>query len=355
MGKITQLIGKHPILLTLLVVLAIAVLPEVILLALKYPPAKYARGDLPPHPTYLWVLEPGQYKHGQYIAPINRHGMRGRTSVEVPTLVGSILLVGDSSIFGWEVPDGATLGRSLEGAMSNRVEVYNGGVPGYSTEQSLRWLDYLLPISHPQLVVIANQWSDSTFSAFVDRELMAETSTFGYRARYHLLELASYSRLWRAVRYATRESRGLHPLQRTIDDMRSNLDPGEGEPRVPVEDYAENLRKMVSKSREAGADVVLLVLAGAADLKAGESGMDGDDPVLEYRRAMAEIAEETGCPLLLAEAAMRASGLPASTLFVDGIHPSTKGHAVLATALAKLLDERGWERGQILCRPPAQN
>jgi hypothetical protein len=121
MGKITQVIGRHPILLTLLVVLAVAVLPEVILMALKYPPAEYERGDLPPHPTYLWVLEPGQYKHGQFTAAINHHGMRGRTSVPVETLVGSILLVGDSSIFGWEVPDNATLGRSLERAMNNRI------------------------------------------------------------------------------------------------------------------------------------------------------------------------------------------------------------------------------------------
>jgi lysophospholipase L1-like esterase len=355
MGKITQVIGRHPILLTLLVVLAVAVLPEVILMALKYPPAEYERGDLPPHPTYLWVLEPGQYKHGQFTAAINHHGMRGRTSVPVETLVGSILLVGDSSIFGWEVPDNATLGRSLERAMNNRIEVFNGGVPGYSTEQSLRWLDYLLPITHPQLVVIANQWSDSTVSAFVDLELLEETSTFGYRARYHLLRLASYSRLWRAVRYVTRESRGLHPLQRTIDDMRSDLAPGEGEPRVPVEDYTRNLRKMVEKSREAGSDVVLLVLAGAADLTVGDAGMDAGDPVLEYRRAMAEIARESGCPLLRADAALRATGLPASTLFVDGIHPSATGQAVLAKALAKLLDEKGWERGQILCKPPVQN
>jgi lysophospholipase L1-like esterase len=239
--------------------------------------------------------------------------------------------------------------------MNNRIEVFNGGVPGYSTEQSLRWLDYLLPITHPQLVVIANQWSDSTVSAFVDLELLEETSTFGYRARYHLLRLASYSRLWRAVRYVTRESRGLHPLQRTIDDMRSDLAPGEGEPRVPVEDYTRNLRKMVEKSREAGSDVVLLVLAGAADLTVGDAGMDAGDPVLEYRRAMAEIARESGCPLLRADAALRATGLPASTLFVDGIHPSATGQAVLAKALAKLLDEKGWERGQILCKPPVQN
>jgi len=355
MGLLKGLIGKHPILLTLLVVLSMVVLPEVILMALRWPPANYSRGDLPPHPTYLWVLEPGKYKHGQYTTSINSLGMRGRYPEKVETQVGSILLVGDSSIFGWEVPDGGTLARALEREFKNRVEVFNGGVPGYSTEQSLLWLDDLLPATHPQLVVIANQWSDSTVSAFVDLDLFEETSTFGYRATYHSLRLANYSRVWRAIRYLTRKSRGLHPLQRTIDDMRSALAPGEGEPRVPLEDYTNNLRAMVKRSREAGSDVLLLVLAGAADLTVGVAGMDDNDPVLQYRKAMAEIALESGCPLLHAEEPLRATGLPSSTLFVDGIHPSATGQAVLAKALAKLLDERGWERGQIMCKRPSAN
>ncbi len=350
MSRLTQLIGKHPALLTLLVVVSLVVLPEVTLRALRWPPAAHWHDELPPNPTYLWVLDPGIYRHGSQTTTINLAGMRGRLPGDVGEGQRRVLLVGDSSIFGWEVPDGSTLAESLEKELGNRVAVFNGGVPGYSTEQSRRWLDDLLPATRPQLVVIANQWSDSTISAFVDRQLIEEASTFGYRVRYHALRLANYARLWRAVRYATRGSGGDTAFRRAIDGLLSSHNVGQGKSRVPVDDYASNLAAMVEQSRQAGADVILLMLACPMDLASGNAGIGEGASILAFRHAMEKVANETGCPLIRAEDPLRSAGLPASALFVDNIHPSAAGHAAIAQGLARFLMDHGWEQGGTLCQ-----
>ena len=352
MGRVTRVIGKHPILLTLLVVATLTVVPEVILRVLRWTPQSISSAQTPPHPRYLWVLEPGSYRHGRFTTTINRLGMRGRTPEDTVTGQRRILLVGDSSIFGWEVEDGETLAAALEREFDGRTLVFNGGVPGYSSEQSLLWLEELLPQIKPDLVVIANQWSDSTVSAFVDKTLLAETATASYRTRYYLLRLASSSRVWWAVRHWVLRSRGVDSLSRAIVDMRSQSPPGEGECRVPVEDYGRNLKAMVDMSRQAGAEVSLLMLAGFADLDEQEADVEEMKTLNSFREAMATVATETGCPLVRTEPVFRATGLSAPNLFVDGIHPSAKGHAAIAHALAKLLAEAGWEQGQPLCRQP---
>lgn len=350
MGSFSRLFGKHPALLTVLVVVSLLVLPEVMLRALHWPSARRWHNELPPHPELLWVLAPGLYRHGQHTTTINSKGMRGRMPGDIQATQRSVLLVGDSSIFGWEVADGSTLPELLEKELDNRVAVFNGGVPGYSTEQSRRWLEELLPETKPQLVIIANQWSDSTVSAFVDRQLMEETATLGYRLRYHALRLANNSRVWRAVRYLTQDSMDQSALQRVIEGQLFSHGATQGDSRVPVPEYASNLKAMVRRSQEAGADVLLLVLACPMDLATGDAGIGETVSILAFREAMADVAAETGCPLVLAANSMGASGLPAGELFVDSIHPSAAGHAAIAADIARFLTESGWEQGKPLCK-----
>lgn len=66
-----------------------------------------------------------------------------------------ILLLGDSTVVGRSVPQDQTLQAFLETrlqAAGRRVEVFNGGVEGYSTDQVLLRLEQLVPLYRPDVV-----------------------------------------------------------------------------------------------------------------------------------------------------------------------------------------------------------
>ena len=66
-----------------------------------------------------------------------------------------IALVGDSIVWGEELPLEATLGSSLENELGReRVEVLNFGVSGYDTHQERVWYDQAVLPFRPQVVVV---------------------------------------------------------------------------------------------------------------------------------------------------------------------------------------------------------
>jgi hypothetical protein len=91
-----------------------------------------------PTPGYRGRVEAPEFNHEIFI---NQWGLRGR---EPRLEKDPILLVGDSFVFGIGVPEEQTIGARLGGALGDRVEVLNLGVPGYSTRQYRLRLESIL-------------------------------------------------------------------------------------------------------------------------------------------------------------------------------------------------------------------
>ena len=110
------------------------------------------------------------------------------------------------------------------------------------------------------------------------------------------------------------------------------------EPRVPLQAYIENLRTMVTRIREAGAQVLLCTpnpmsrAYAYSDVGAYAENDDMNYQVRVYAQAVRDLAEELGVSMLDAFSLFdeRETGL---ALIEDGCHPYVEGHRLIADAM----------------------
>ncbi len=302
---------------------------------------------LAPHPYLLWEHEPGERQEVGVTVRINSMGLRGpEPLIPKPAGLRRLVATGDSTVYGFGVPEDAMFIRQAVGLLGGReagLEGWSAALPGYSTLQTLNLLRMRALALEPDLLVVANLWSDHSTEAFEDAELLDlygryDGSLAGAVDR-SLRRLALYRLLhWElAVRRGAqaRARRGWAP---SPDPSR------EHQQRVPLPEYAANLDALVALAREHDADVLFLVLPHPND---SEPPAGGPEPAYEgYRRAMRAAAQRHGLPLVAGDRAIADSDLPAAELWLDNIHPSAAGHALLAEALAQSL--AGWVRGEEL-------
>jgi lysophospholipase L1-like esterase len=94
------------------------------------------------------LIQPGSHYEWQGISvDINSHGLRGpETTYKKPPATFRILNLGDSVAMGWGVREEDTYGRQLEallneqGSSDLRYQVINAGVPGWTQENELAYL-----------------------------------------------------------------------------------------------------------------------------------------------------------------------------------------------------------------------
>lgn len=295
--------------------------------------ADAARVLLNPHPTRLWYTAPGVKESAGFTATINALGMRGDLPVTPkPADVPRVLVLGDSSLFGHGVADDETLAEQLEGALLARgvhAEVLNGGTPGYSTEQTRLFLDEVGWDLAPDLLVVANLWSDNNYDWFRDEDLLHTRSLFGGALGHSALFRLGAGWIDRA-----RGGRGARVVSWTETDQAATA---VGR-RVPLSRYAQNLAAITDDARARGVGVVFLALTNRVRLA-------GDSPTaswMPYFAAQLEVARWYGLTVLDAHLAFRTSGLSADRLFVDAMHPSGSGFQLIARAAAKWLAATGW-------------
>jgi hypothetical protein len=100
--------------------------------------------------------------------------------------------------------------------------------------------------------------------------------------------------------------------------------------RVAVNDYGANLQRLVDLAASAGAQTAFVALANSADLGAPTEGAIAW-PL--YREVMTDVALRNGAPLLDVQTVFEADGAPWGDLFLDEMHPTERGHALIASAL----------------------
>jgi lysophospholipase L1-like esterase len=114
-------------------------------------------------PDVGWIHTPNQRAStiGRWTVRINSSGLRGpEYPTPKPSGLFRILLVGDSFTFGYGVAEDSTYGAQLQRMLRSRpascgsVQVINGGVNGYNTEQEVAFVKQLgLPLE-PDLIIL---------------------------------------------------------------------------------------------------------------------------------------------------------------------------------------------------------
>lgn len=121
--------------------------------------------------------------------------------------------------------------------------------------------------------------------------------------------------------------------------------------RVPLEQYRDNLRRIVTQCREAGSEVVLATPNNVIDTAARPTSK-----LVEYCDAVRQVAAELEtpvCDVYRELEAVRAHSPAGWRLTMsDEIHPNMDGHKRLATALAQTIGGQRVSLGDVPPPPP---
>lgn len=261
---------------------------------------------------------------------LNRWRMRGPDHPEEKGPgVERVIFVGDSSVFGVQLEWRDTFSARFAQRREHRLpqvdyQVANCASPGHSSYQSRIKLERHCLDFEPDVVVIANQFSDSTLERLEDRERFPE------EAHPELIRALEVSALFRLSNLLWWERVGAKVHDPTVIQQVGMEQSGKTA-RVDLTDYAENLTAMVSMVREAGGVPVLMVLAAMADTRVHQVG----DKVVsrEYREIMRRVAQTSGVQLVDLGEVVRTRHRDRTQLFLDQVHPSREGAQLYAQVL----------------------
>ncbi len=286
-------------------------------------------------PVLGWAAKPGASQ--AFGVPsrswINQEGTRNPEFE--PRKAGELrlLTLGDSSIYGVLVGDeqvfSAVAAEWLSQELGRPVTGINGGIPGYSSEQSLRLLTHNLKDLDFDILIVATQWSDSQMGQPDHRHFPlhfpALQKAFWQGGIRRLIHLGDEPPPPPPPAKGQRGQQGQQGQQITWE-----LNELEGERRVPIDRYRSNLHRLADQARDRGAEPVFLILPSDRDLNRQEL----ESPRPAYRQVMREVAADEQA--LLVEGAQPFVGGPAK-LLRDDVHPSVSGHRLLGETLAQAL------------------
>jgi lysophospholipase L1-like esterase len=280
-------------------------------------------------PEVGFDLVPGFSNH---LYRINARGFRGDDLPRDATERTAVLCVGDSTTFGWLVPQGdefpAALQRDLDGRDTGgqRFDVVNAGVPSYTSAQVLRKIRRVLAQQRPSVVVLMMPWNDVWYSAI-----------HPWRPEVQVPQLPAPWQTWFLRHVAVFRLAAQGGIARPARDRSS----GEA-----LEAFARNIEESIDRIRAAGAVAVLLEppfsvsrIAGG-DIRFRPTGLLWQrDFVLSTARRYATrfraVAINRGVPLV--ENPLFMADAASDDLFVDELHPNRAGYERMARPLGDRL------------------
>jgi len=293
-------------------------------------------------PRLLWRLPKGTWygSRGEEIR-VNSLGLRG-AEVQTPKPAGTlrVLGLGDSVVFGFGVEESESyLAIASKGA---GMEPWNGGVPGYSTYQSINVFNMVSSSVQPDVVVVSNIWADLVVHGFQDKELLATHQKIAGHPLWLLNKKIEVFATYRWLRHQVWSRRP--PPPSAILTQPGGLNQ-QGQPRVSLEEYKNNLDTLVEMAADEGAAVVFLVPAVSNDLDKSPHHPD-ELKTGSYRDVMREVGQNHNALVVEMPSLLRASRLSGTDLFLDGVHLTTRGHAEVAKVLEGALVQAAAARGQ---------
>jgi len=305
----------------------------------------------------LWKLEPNTVFRSEHdVTRINEVGLRDSLSPSEKKQSNEkrILITGDSSIYGWGVKDTETLAVQLERELNGRdniggpsIKVINMGVPGYSTEQTIRLLDKVGWLYEPDLVIVSNIFSDCNIDAFQDKTALALANP---QPGFWMRQLQR-SRLYCACHMTwVKHQAGLNqdtnrvlmpgiPTGPNAAVALEKINASIALSRVPIPDYLGNLGTIKAAAEKRGSSMLLAPLAQEWDVGIWRVPMDKPDkdhvlPWFPYRDAQKKWAGENKVGIVDFPSVFASQKGDLQRLFVDNMHPSREGHQIMARALA---------------------
>lgn len=322
---------------------------------------------------WSWIPVPG----GKGIAGsapfhFDKPGFRKQPDVkqEKPEDTIRIVCMGDSCTMGWEVLDGQTfcsvLGNIIQKSFSKTVETINAGIPGYTSFQGLHQLESRILSLQPDFIVFSYCWNDHTFAIHMHETLdvLLHKSFFGLpdkdlpgptlvsKMHSSLSRLRSYQALDYLVRKARpkKQERAKLPQEFLVDIDQVAV-------RVSINDYKENLKRMIELSRDNGVIPILMnqpsqplrsnhafeELAKSLNYAAPSEESWSQFCRLtrnlfvgrqeEYNEAMMEVAQQNAAEFLDMISVFKQ--YDPEELLIDPVHPTPKGHFIIAEELSK--------------------
>jgi lysophospholipase L1-like esterase len=277
---------------------------------------------------------------------INSKGFLGPEFDDMkPPGVYRIFAVGDSCTFGsgfWRETYPAIVGQILDAdARSSRFEVINAGIEGYNSEFALDRIRTELLAYRPDMVILYIGWND-----LMKIDPRNEQATGRYAGLARALEGSFLVKAFGKVLFYY-----LRPML-----MKPRIGPDPAATRefaafVPVR-YRANLEAAVELLRKNGVAPVLVTLPTVVtpdmtldDLKRAHVFFPyypagyGVDAFLQLHRVYNEVIRRTaakyGVPLVDLEPVL--GGATRRELFWDTMHPSPKGHRLIAEAIARTM------------------
>ena len=289
------------------------------------------------HPERLWGLGEGVRDNAGTQATISSLGIRAPIPA-VPRPEGGerIMVIGDSTFFGYGLADDATLSALLDRRLQDKADTVNGAIPGYSTEQARLLMEDVGWAQEPTLLLIGCLWSDTNFAPYPDSDLL--------RTR------AAASGAWLAHSALARLLAGQLRLGGVVSWTRFDSLPAPRNRRVPVTAYAENLDWLVREAASRGIGAALITPPEAVEITQSARPPHHWGP---YLSAQAKVAAHHNIPHIQTTAALRshyetavARGMDPDTargaLFLDDLHPTKLGQTLMAGVVLGALAEHGW-------------
>lgn len=264
-------------------------------------------------------------------------GLRAETELlrqGVPKPERTIVVLGDSIAYGWDLSYEQSYPALLEGLLSEQGKgpawcVINAGVPGDTVVAgSLRYARDVRPF-HPRIVVIAFGLNDAAprrtqFDAQRER---------AWRAQHEL---------W--ARLVSFVGRALNKALRLIGVKRRRGEPvrREAAPRVGPRMFMRCLRDLLRQARKDGATVYVLSLApwcqkARALAQQGTEAYAYYEALDAYNRFIIQAARHEGATLIPLDGAHGDPFVPQAMLVEDGVHLNAAGQEWVARQVYEAL------------------
>jgi len=273
-----------------------------------------------------WRVRPNQADRGQPTVTVNAQGFRDIEDVGPPENgQRRIFSLGDSYSWGFGVGDSETYASQLEEMSQGRLDVINGGTPGWGAFQFKvrleRWIDEL----DPDVVVVFLNTADILRQPYSnpeqEREFLRRSALRNNIRRFSKIITVSYRLLERyRLQQQNRQVANAVPMGNAGSGVRPEL-----YARL-LEADTQRLAEMVALTRARGASFVLV---------AWPQRIPETDAFLE---AMQAFAESQNIQYVDLSSTLQANSYDAYTLPSDH-HPSAFGHRLIAERLLAVLED----------------
>jgi lysophospholipase L1-like esterase len=249
-----------------------------------------------------------------------------------------IVCLGDSVTFGYRVPvvwpDKPTnydpewlpfpmlVEKQLRQANLDRhIEVFPMAVPGYTTHQGLAWLRRDIDELQPDIVIASFGWNDASLSDVPDRRAI-RTDLYPVAVRWLIDHSQAFAHLTHWLRSQSKPQQ--HQARRAV-------------PRVSESEYLKNFQSIVELAHAHRAGVLVI----GAPYRDSTTNPQEAERMTDYRHSLRLQMQATQVPYLEVLELTEAEAPANEGFFGELIHPSFRGHRLLASEILKQMARNG--------------